>query len=153
MKRWIIYAAVLAMLGFSPLRRIDIGNLSPVRTVWITEAQGQVYLQTDAGNFGAGANMEEAIEDLNASAPKTVFLETADYLIVEKGKEKILEQTTGVFHPTCMICVSEKMPDLEGATEFLSTHEPKLTLQKWRIEQVSLQQLYEQDGRFRWEGG
>lgn len=150
MKRWIIYAAALAMLGISPLQGMDIGQLSPVETVWLTEQDGQVYIQTDGGDFGRGTDVPEALEQMNDSASRIIFLETADYLIIEEGKEELLEQVFKVLRPTCMICKAEQMPDLRAATSYLRVHEPELTLRQWRIERSTLPQLQERDGRFVW---
>ena len=153
MRRWIIYAAVIAALGFSPLRGMDISELSPVQTVWLSEEKGQVYLQTDAGDFGVGADIEEALSDLNKSATGVVFLETADYLIIEAGREDLLAQANEVFRPGCMACTAEKKPDLQKATAYLRIHEPSATLRQWCVEKNKLQQLLENNGRFSWRDG
>ena len=153
MKRWILYALVLAILGIAPTGGMDIGRLSPVQTVWLTEINGQIYMQTDVGEFGVGSNIEEALRDLNKAASSVVFLETADYLIIEKGREELLEQAAGAFRPSCMLCTAKKMPDLEKATDYLRIHEPGITLRQWRAEESPLQELREQEGRFGWNDG
>ena len=151
MRRWIVYAAVLAVLAISPLQGMDIGTLSPARTVWLAEHNGQIYMQTDAGDFGVGADVQGALDDLNASASCQVFLETADYLIIEKGREVLLTQAVAVFRPACRICTADKMPDMESATDFLRVHKPVTTLRQWRVEKNQLQLLQEQNGRFCWD--
>ena len=153
MKRWIIYAAVIAVLGFSPHRGVDISKLTPVQTVWLTEQNGVIYLHTDSGDFGAGADIEAALNTLNDSASGIVFLETADYLIIEVGREELLMQVNEIFRPGCMICTAEERPDLKKATAYLEIHAPDITLRQWRVEQKKLQQLQEKDGRLGWSDG
>lgn len=153
MKRWILYAVALAMLGLSPFRGMDIGKLSPVQTVWLTEDKGQICMQTDTGDFGIGADVKEALHNLNKSAAGIVFLETADYLVIEAGREVLLEQAIAVFRPSCRVCAAEQLSDLNQATDFLRTHEPIITLRQWTIEQNKLQQLQEKDGRFSYREG
>lgn len=148
MKRWIMYIVLLGMLGVSD--GMDISKLSPVETVWIAEQNGQILIQTDSGDFGVGDGLVSALENLNATASGVVFLETADYLIIEKGSEAQLVQAASVFRPSCMLCVAGKMPDLEAVTTFLRIHEPTVTLRQWNREQNPLPQLEEQDGRFQW---
>ena len=153
MKRWILYGAALALLGISPFRGMDIGKLSPVETVWLAHQNGQVLIQTDAGDIGRGATVQEALANLQDSAAGIVFLETADYLIVQTGAQMLLSQEGDVFRPSCMVCLAERMPDLEQATEFLRTHEPGTTFRQWKAERSSLPLLQEKDGRFAWHDG
>ncbi len=150
MKRWIVYIAVVILFTVTPFRGTDIAKLAPVEVVWLTEKGGQVYLQTDTGDMGRGADVREALEDMKGAAPGSVFLETADYLIVEQGREVLLEQTYDVLRPSCMVCTAEKMPDMEAAAAFLAAHEPQTTLRQRQVEGRSLSMLKEQEGRFEW---
>lgn len=150
MKRWIVYIAVVILFATTPFRGTDIAKLAPVEVVWLTEKGGQVYLETDTGDTGRGANVREALEDMKAAAPGSIFLETADYLIVEQGREVLLEQTYDVLRPSCMVCTAEKMPDMEAVAAFLAAHEPQTTLRQWQVESQRLSVLKEQEGRFEW---
>lgn len=150
MKRWIFYITTVALLAVTPFRGTDIGELAPVEVVWLTEKNGQVYLETDTGDMGWGADVRSALEDMKAAAPGSVFLETADYLIVEQGREVLLEQVYDVLRPSCMVCAAEKMPDMEAAASYLTAHEPQTTLRQRQVEQRSLSMLREQEGRFEW---
>ena len=151
MRRWIICAAAAVLLMISPVRGMDISQLSPVQTVWVAVENGQVYLQTDGGEWGSGTDIASALENLNETAAGVVFLETADYLILQKGEEALLEQAPTIFRPSCMVCVADEMPDLEQATAFLRLHEPSITLRQWSVEGNLLQQLTGSDGRFAWD--
>ena len=153
MKRWILYAGIvigIAVFGTSSLRGIDIGKLAPVEVVWLAEENGQVYLETDTGDAGRGENVHLALEDMKAAAPGYVFLETADYLIVQKGSEGLLDQVYDVLRPPCMVCVAEDMPDIEHVAAFLEVHESAVTLRQCRVQQQKLPILQERDGRFEW---
>lgn len=150
MKRWFVYFAVLALCGTSSIRRTDIGELSPVEVVWLTDKAGQICLQTDTGDMGVGKDVQEALHNMKATAPGTVFLETADYLIVEQGREALLEQVGDILRPSCKICVARSMPDMEKASKFLIAHEPQVTLRQYQVEKCALPLLREQQGRFEW---
>ena len=153
MKRWFIYAAVLVLVTMSPLQGVDIGRLSPVETVWMEQREDGVYLRTDAGAIGWGENAKEALENLRTTSSGIIFLETADYLVLRIGSEKLLEQLTDVLRPSCMICVTPQMPDLQSVTDFFLTHEPNLTYRQWQVEGCALPYLIEQEGRFAWRDG
>lgn len=150
MKRWVVYIVVVLLFVVTPFRGTDIAKLAPVEVVWLTEKGGQVYLETDTGDKGWGADVQSALEDMKAAAPGSIFLETADYLIVERGREVLLEQTYDVLRPSCMVCTAEKMPDMETVAVYLSAHEPQTTLRQWQVEQPSLSVLREQQGRYEW---
>lgn len=149
MKRWIIYLAVLALCGTSSTRATDIGKLAPVEVVWLTEKAGFVYLETDTGDVGVGEDVQSALRYMKSTAPGTIFLETADYLIVEHGREVLLQQVYDVLHPSCKVCIAEKMPDMEKVAEFLSAHEPCVTLRQHQVEMCALPIIREHEGRFR----
>ena len=150
MKRWLAYLAVLVLCGISANRSTDIGELAPVEVVWLTEKAGQVYLETDTGDMGRGANVQGALSDMKAAAPGTIFLETADYLIVEWGREDVLVQVFDILRPSCKVCMAQSMPDLEKAVPFLNAHEPQVTLHQYKVEKCTLPMLEEQEGRFEW---
>ena len=150
MKRWIFYIAAVALFAATPSRDTDIASLAPVEVVWLTEENGQVYLETDTGDMGWGTDVRSALKDMKAAAPGSVFLETADYLIIEEGREDLLVQLFDVLRPSCKVCVARSMPDLEEAVPFLSAHEPQVTLRQYQVEKKGLPLLGEQEGRFEW---
>lgn len=154
MKYWLLFFSlfiVAAIFGPATFRGTDIAKLAPVEVVWLSERDGRVSLKTDTGDFGIGEDMQAALEDMKTTASGTVFLDTADYLIVEQGCEELLEQAYTLLRPSCMICVAEKMPDLEVAAEYLSAHEPERTLRQYRVEKGNIPELVELEGRFAWD--
>lgn len=155
MKRWIIYIvafAGVALFGASPFHGTDIAKLAPVEAVWLAEKDGRIYLETDTGDRGWGEDVQAALADMKAAAPGSIFLETADYLIVETGSEDLLSQVYDVLRPGCMVCGAAKMPDMGEVAEFLAAHEPGLTLRRYRVSQGEIPMLTEQTGRFSWNG-
>ncbi len=154
MKRWILYGVsvlALILLSASPFRGTDISKLVPVEVVWLAEDGGQVFLMTDTGDSGRGADVREALSDMKATAKGTIFLDTADYLIVEQDAEKFLNQITDVLRPSCMLCRAKHMPDLKEAAAFFSAHEPGVTLRQWRNDRKELPLLKEEERRFSWD--
>ena len=150
MKRWLAYTAALILLAVFPLQGTDVGKLAPVEAVWLTEQNGQIYLQTDTGDVGRGEDVRSALQNMKATAYGTIFLDTADYLIVQEGKETLLQQVYDVLRPSCMVCSAAKIPDLERAVEFLAAHEPEITLRAYRVTHNSIPKLTEQEGRYKW---
>ena len=150
MKRWIIYLAVLALCSTSSVRKTDIGELAPVEAVWLSEKDGQVYLRTDTADVGFGADVQSAAANMKATASRTILLETADYLIVEQGREALIQQVYDILRPSCKICVSRAMPDMGKVVQFLKTHAPQITIRQYQVETNTLPILKEQEGRLQW---
>lgn len=148
MKRWLVYLAVLVMCGTSANRGMDIGELAPVEVVWLTENAGIVYLKTDTADVGRGEDVQSALRNMNATSSGNILLETADYLIVEQGREDLIAQVYDLLRPSCKVCVARSMPDMEFMATFLATHEPQITLRQYQVEKKDLPMIHEQDGRF-----
>jgi hypothetical protein len=141
---------VLLLCGVSSNRGTDIGELAPVEVVWLSETAGQIYLETDTGDMGHGDTIQAALTDMKAAAPGTIFLETADYLIVEPGSEILLEQLYDILRPSCKVCAAQLMPNMKLVAAFLNAHEPQVTLRQYQVETCVLPLLGEQEGRFVW---
>ena len=150
MKKWLIYAVALVavlFLGNSPFRGTDIAKLAPVEVVWMAQIGDMVYLETDTADVGRGIDVASALQDMKAKASGVVFLETANYLIVNQGDESLLDQMHSVLRPSCMICVSDKKPVLEDSAAFLSVHEPDVTLRQLHAASQKLPFLMQEQGR------
>ncbi len=150
MKRWTLYIIVYAfaaLLGGSLFQGTDVAELSPVEVVWISAKGGEVQMETDTGDMGVGRNAAQALEDMKATAQGRVFLETADYLIVEHGNERLIPQLQEILRPNCSVCVATEKPDLKQAAEFLNTHEPDIDMRRLRYQGGSLPLLQNKGGR------
>ena len=150
MKRWLWYlAAVLlvAALGWMPFAGTDVAKLQPVEVIRVGVEDGLIRVETDTGGSGNGADLAEAFADLKASAAGTVFLETADYLLVSHDAQSLLEPLGTYLRPACGICLESGVADLETVADFLSTHEPGMTLQEYRAGKQNLPELSVREGR------
>ena len=149
MKRLLIYLIIVLAASVS-FRGPDIAKLAPVEVVWISESDGEVYLETDTGESGKGNSVQSAYNNMKASAHGSIFLETADYLIVQNGDEHLIVETYDILRPSCVVCTAQRIPDMESVASFLSAHKPNLVLRQYRVQQEALPVLEEKDGRFYW---
>ena len=147
MKKWMIaalaaLAVILPRLG-SPAT--DIGNLEPVAVVQVIGAPNGVLLRTDTGAEGRGRNFAEAVRTLRSSAPKEVFLDTADFVLLWGNPDRgpILE----LFRPACGVCLAGPETNLEEAAAYLTQHPPGRTLAELRAGEGSLPRLIVKEGR------
>ena len=134
MKKWLIPIAALAAVAvFSrlPHPSRDIADLKPVRAVSIYMEGRSIHIKTDTGDSGAGPDLTEAYEALKSGADGEIFLDTAEFLILDPDVP-ITEETYEIFRPDCKVIFLNVQPDLEKAPDYLAQYPPKLTLAQLR---------------------
>ena len=150
MKRWLWCAGALlltAILGGMPFAGTDIAKLQPVEVLRVQKDGEMISVELDTGDSGKGATLEAALQDLKESTPGKVFLETADYLLINKEAETLLPSLAEHLRPACGVCLENGEAKLEEAAEFLGAHEPGLTLQEYRAGDHALQELVVREER------
>lgn len=149
MKKWLAYLIVIGAVAFLGGKGAgkDIGKLQPVQTVVVSAQNGQVQIQTDTGDLGLGQTVADAIENMEGTSAYEIFLDTADYLLIEPGCASLLSELTAHLRPSCTICLTDGGPDLETVGKFLQRHEPEVTLQHYRAGRRDLPMLRTREGR------
>ena len=127
-KRIIIYILAAAATMFAPVKGSDVGNLIPVELVFVSVEDGMLMIETDTGNTGKGKTTEEAIRNLHDTAEGQIFLDTADYLLVEETAVPYISQIGSVLKKSVRVCLAEKGLDLVQASAYLAEHRPNETL-------------------------
>ena len=134
MKKWLYPAAVLiaaAILSRLPHPAVDIARLDPVRAIYLYMDGAAMTIETDSGDSGSGADLEAAYADLRANAHREIFLDTAEFLLLDP-KVPITEAFDSLLRPDCRVMFTDAPPDLEKAAVYLSQHPPELTLARLR---------------------
>ena len=146
MKKWLIPGLLLLLVFVRPESTgTDISQLEPVAVVQVLTEEAGVHILTDTGSQGYGENLRLALENLHSSAPAEIFLDTAQYLIVDQ--ESYMEELSGHLRPACQICLAREPVDLELATSYLKVHGRKVTLLQYRAGMRDLPILYSKEGR------
>lgn len=150
MKKWIVYVLALAaipVLSFGGLGGEDVGKLSPVQAVMLRSEEDGLRILTDGGQTGWGKDVTSAMEDLNETSSARVFLDTADYLLLEPGTEVWLTQLKQHLRPSCSVCFVSAPVDLTEAATYLQLHQPSLTLTQYEAGERELPTLIYNEGR------
>lgn len=147
--KWILcIGAVLLVigLGWLPFKGTDVATLEPAEILYVS-FDGEVLVETEAGWYGQGKTMDEAIFNLKTTSPEQVFLQTVDYLLLqEEGKER-LPEIFPYLRSGCMLCLVEEKPDLEKAGTYLRTHKPDFTLRDAKMGSMDFPRLTMEEGR------
>ena len=131
MKR--ILCAALAVAAFLvPTTPQELGRLKPVEVIKVDVQGSQIRIETDTDDAGQGKTVEQALTDLRAGASGTIYLDTAQYLLVPEGREDLIFQMMPYLKRTVKLCYWEGKIPLEKAGKFLDCHSPELTMKAYQ---------------------
>ena len=134
MKKWLVFAAAVtavAILSRRPHPARDVARLEPVQAVYIYQKNGTLCIETDTGAAGSGNTLAEAAADLKASASGEIFLDTAEFLLIDP-EVTITTDFHTLLRPTCGVTFTHATPDLQAAADYLTIHQPFVTLLELR---------------------
>ena len=130
MKKWLYFAAAVAAIGILsrlPHPAKDISKLEQFQLVYVYEEAGGLHLETDTGEQGAGKTLTEAAADLRSKADGEIFLETAEFLLLDSTVTAAPDFFT-LLRPDCKVFYTKERPDLPAAAKYLSVHPPSVKL-------------------------
>ena len=135
MKRFVclaLAAAAVKISGLLPFESRDVAQLVPVEALVVSVEQGAVKL--DGGDCrGCGADWDEALEDLRRGADGTVFLGTAEQVVVAESAIGLLPDVIRceALRPAAVLCVCRgEIPSAKEAAAYLSAHNAGMTLRR-----------------------
>ena len=134
MKKWLYPAAFIAaaILSCLPHPAVDIARLDPVRAIYLYMDGAELTIETDSGDSGTGADLEGAYAALRANAHREIFLDTAEFLILDPNVP-ISEPFYELLRPTTQVVFSNGKPDLETISDYLTIHPPETPLAHLRV--------------------
>ena len=138
-----LYITLAALALAAPVNRADVGKLRPVEVVAVAHSEGRYTVRTDMGDRGEGSTLSEAVADLGETAPGVVYLDTAEYLLLEDPID--MAYLTQILKPHVRICGAEPGIPLEGSGIYLDVHRPAIRL-KDGIPYNELEFLWDDDG-------
>lgn len=132
MKRWILYIAILALVAAAPTKSMNIGKLLPVKAVGVYKEENWFRIETDTGNRGFGGTVSQALRNMKDTASGTIYLDTAEYLILTKDTQTAAQELEPELRPSVRVCMAAKKMDLAKVAEYLDVHTelPKLRHRK-----------------------
>ena len=122
MKRIGIYLMLLAAALLAPVERADVAQLRPVEVVCVWRTETGITLQTDTMDIGQGSSVAAALEDLRATTPAIVYLDTADYLLIGDGAMEEAKALRQVLKSTVRLCAAHQEVPLEEVSQYLKVH-------------------------------
>lgn len=131
MKRILLYALILAAVLVLPTAGMDVADLQPVQTIAVYRNGNSWVIETDTEDIGAGDSVEKAFENLMQTTPAVIYLDTADYLILQEDAIEAIDELRVKLKDSVALYRYRGDPDLKEVSKYLSIHGEKVELRHW----------------------
>ena len=143
----LLYIGLLLLVCFLPVDGTDVGKLIPVEVIAISESDGMITVRTDTGDQGTGKDLPTAFANLKDSASGVIYLDTAEYVLLEPGVEGFVDTAEPYLKGDTKVCTAQEGIPLETIANYLSVHHPGVRLEEVR-EVVEIPCITEENGRY-----
>ena len=132
MRKTVLYTLLFALSIAMRPQSLDIGTLRPVQLVSMYREDEWIIIETDTGDQGRGGNVHEAIQNLKDTTPGTIYLDTADFLVVRPDTQNMISEISQYLKQNVKICSSIGGITPIDAANYLSAHPPRTNMREWR---------------------
>jgi len=136
MKKIVIYTILLAAALLIPVKGTDVGKLVPVEVIQIYKEGDVGGIATDLGESGVGTSVKEAVENLKATTSGIIFMDTADFLLIDVNAKEEAIVLKDYLKPSVRVCFLDGEIDLEKTAAFLNVHRPATKLENYGQEEL-----------------
>ena len=126
----ILYTVIIAVLFTAPVHRLDVARLEPVEVVYMEQTAETIKIVTDTGAEGKGESVAEALNDLKNSTAGVVYMDTADYLIVNDQAIDLINDMKCLMKDSVRLCRAQD-PEMKNVADYLNTHGNYPKLKEW----------------------
>ena len=132
MKRLVIYLIIIAAVVAAPVRPLNVDQLLPVQVVSVYKEGTRSVIETDTGNKGVGDTVSEALQNLKDTASGTVYLKTAEYLLITQDTIKDGVALLGELRASARMCETVGRLNLEEVAQYLNAHTHLPKVKAWK---------------------
>ena len=133
MRRTILYIGILAALFFVPVEQMEVGKLIPVQVVSIYKEDANYVIETDTENKGLGSTAQAALQNLKDTADGTIYLDTAQYLLITQDTRDAVEILRKHLKPSVEMSAMETPVKVKEVAQFLESHGRLPKLKQWKM--------------------
>ena len=117
--RRILYIAILLILPFAPLHKLDISQLEPVEALGMRVVDNGIQVETDTGHRGWGNTVAEAVADIKEKTPGVIYMDTAKYLLLTEEAVVYAANLEPYLRDNIEVCIWDGEGSIIGAAEYL----------------------------------
>lgn len=126
--RGFCYVGLILGMLLIPVERNDVGKLRPVEAISIYKDVDEITIETDTEDMGTGKTIEEALKNLVDTTAGIIYIDTAEYLLIEAEEVSIIEQMSPYVKRSVKVCAMEGHLKPEEAAVYLQSHPINTTL-------------------------
>ena len=144
MKKMMLCVALIAIISFTgllPFDGTDVGKLYPVEVLIVTTTPGMITIETADGLYGTGDTVASAIENLKSTSSGIVFMDTANYLLLNNDNEELLDSLYAYVRPACQVFRFDGSGEWKGVAKYLESHSSSVTVLSYRQGKKNLPRL------------
>lgn len=135
MKRIVLYILLMTAALLAPVERADVGKLRPIETVSVYRENDWIILRTDTDDVGIGTTAIQALQNMKDTASGIIYLDTAEYLLIDKQTQDAAEELRDVLKGKVRLCMATKEIEPADATKYLSAHGGLPQMRNWKTGQ------------------
>lgn len=129
---WMGILAAASAVCFCTLPRtgMDAAKLLPAQVLVIRQADGVVMVSSDLEVSGVGQTLEQAMEAMEENAPGTLFLDTAEHVVLCSDDARLLHETIWEdrLRPAAKLYLaSDEVDTAAELVEYLQAHSGRVT--------------------------
>ena len=128
----VLYVLIIIGSLVLPVEKADVAKLQPVEAVALCKKDGKTEMFTDTGAWGSGRNANEALADMLKNTPQLIYLDTADYLMVNAEAIEEINELRRDLKGSVSLCLWECEGELQDAIKYFSAHGELPKLKNWR---------------------
>lgn len=131
MKKIILYIFIMIGTLLLPTEKQDVANLEPIQAVWLRSENEKLILQTDTEDIGIGRTVAEALADMKLHSPGIVYLDTAEYLLVDENATTHIQELNGILRKSVHVSLWNGEGELVEAARYMRSHKSGMELGDW----------------------
>lgn len=131
MKKIILYIFIMTGTLLLPTEKQDVANLEPIQAVWLRSENEKLILQTDTEDIGIGRTVAEALADMKLHSPGIVYLDTAEYLLVDENATTHIQELNGILRKSVHVSLWNGEGELVEAARYMQSHKSGMELGDW----------------------
>ena len=128
----IVYVLIIIGSLLLPVDKADVAQLQPVEAVALCKKDGITEIFTDTGAWGSGSDAREALADMLKNTPRLIYLDTADYLLVNNESIEEINELRGELKGGVRLCLWNCEGELKDSIQYFSVHGKLPKLKNWR---------------------
>ena len=99
---WLLAAASAVCLCMLPRTGTDAAKLLPAQVLVIEAGDGAITVEADNGAAGSGPTLAAALADMAECAEGTLFLDTAEHIVLLQSAGVLLRSRSSARRPNCI---------------------------------------------------